>query len=706
MDREEEAKSSSPQLSLYSFLTSSHIVASFVLTLFLGTVLRLLFLIFNGAEEILSLEILKVLLIGFIVDSTILSFLFFPACFFLLFKPSLLCNSIKRLYLFIAVGSFLLLSFIDIFFFRVYYDRFHFYAIEQILNFHAVVSTFLAIYHKFLYGLLMLPLFFLLILSLSSPHLSFKKFFGFLFGPLVKLIKKKNNYKKDEFSSAPDRGYVYNFKVFCLHILFLFVMSFYYVQPIFSVNLSGLIYSSFDNIFYQVAANNAIHNLTSYVFKSSLSKTNIDLDESAFIKNDFQDLIKSNDDEFLDTSDFSARRFKAPRKEFQTKPHIIIINIDSLSYKFLEHSEDQQRYLPYLDKMISMGISFTDFYFHWQCSINAFTSLLLGFPMIDANNLYNYSRDPVKISIMNLLKNMGYNSLLLIGTHIYNLGSRFVHYGGDRAITPDDFDVRFPGYIEIDDQQILDRTFSEIEQHHKTSPLFVKLMLNSLHFGDVINSSSHTTFHEFSFDEHCQISDRSIYHQNLQKGLCYTNWLVENFMEKLFDLVGDNLIVVLTGEHRSWNKIAYHKNSLQSMQVPLIIVDRRGLTPRGVASSKVGSHHDLPTTLLYMIGYEGHHSFLGKNLLSFDDEEGVSAFSDTHYFYYRRGQYVVEYHRQSETAQVFQVIQSNIKTRIDDSLLRLRMIREFRTYITGTKKWLTAPQYQPISGRGGPVEQQ
>jgi len=141
------------------------------------------------------------------------------------------------------------------------------------------------------------------------------------------------------------------------------------------------------------------------------------------------------------------------------------------------------------------------------------------------------------------------------------------------------------------------------------------------------------------------------------------------------------------------------------MQVPLIIVDRRGLTPRGMLSSKVGSHHDLPTTLLYMLGYEGHHSFLGKNLLLFD-EEGVSAFSDTHYFYYRRGQYVVEYHLQSGTAQVFQVAQSNIKTQIDDSLLRLRMIREFRTYITGIKKWLTTPQYLPISGKRGPVKPQ
>ena len=696
MGQEQKAKSSS-QLSLYSFLASSHIVASFVLTLFLSGFLRLLLLIFNGAQEILSLEILKVLFIGLIVDSAILSFLFYPVCFFLLFKPSPFCDSIKRLYLFIVVGLFLLLSFIDIFFFRVYYDRFHFYAIEQLLNFHALVSTFLAIYYKFPYSLLMLPLFLLLVLPLSSPYLSLRKFFRFFFGPLVKLMEKKNNHK-DESSFVLNREHaLHNFKAFCLSMLFLFIMSFSYVWPIFSVSLSRLIYSSFDNIFYQVAANNAIYNLTSYVFKPSLSK--VDLDENVFVKDDFQDIIKSNEDEFLDTLDFSARRFRTPRKEFQTKPHIVIINIDSLSYKFLEHSKDHQRYLPYLDTMISKGVSFTNFYFHWQCSINAFTSLLLGFPMIDANNLYDYSKDPVKISIMNILKDMGYNSLIFTGSYIYNLGSRFLNYGGDRAITPDDFNVRFPGYIEVDDRQILDRTFLEIKKRYKTSPLFVKLMLNSLHFGDVINSSSHTTFQEFSFDEHCQISNRSIYHPNLQKGLCYTNWLVENFMEKLFDLVGDNLIVVLTGEHRSWNKIVYHRNSLQSMQVPLIIVDRRGLTPRGVISSKVGSHHDLPTTLLYMIGYEGHHSFLGKNLLLFD-EEGVTAFSDIHYFYYRRGQYVLEYHRQSETAKVFQVAQSNIKTQINDPLLRLRMIREFRTYLTGTKKWLAVPQYQPISGRG------
>ena len=678
--------------SIYNLLVSSHIVASFVLTLFLGTFLRLLFLIFNGVEELLNLEILKVFFIGFIVDSAILSILFFPVCIFYFPRFYLpFCFKIRRLYLYAVISIFLLLSFIDIFFFRVYHDRFNFYVVEQILNVQAFISTFLTIYHKFPYGLLMLPLFFLLTFYLSSPRLSLISFFRFCSWPLIMLIKNNN---KDNFSSVPNMEDVSSFKLFYIHISFLFIMSFSYIQPIFSVSLSGLSYNSFNNLFYQVAANNAIYNLISYSSQSFLSKTDIDSGENIFVKNDFQDIIRGNDDEFLNTLDFSARKFKTPVKEFQTKPHIVIINIDSLSYKFLERSENHKlRYLPYLDKMANHGISFTNFYFHWQCSINALTSLLLGFPMIDGNNLYNYSKDPVKISIMNLLKNMDYRSLMLTGSYIYNLGDRFLNYGGDRAITPDDFDIRFPGYIEVDDRQILDRAFQEIQKHHKVNPLFVKLMLNSLHFGDVINSSSHTIFQEFSFDEHCEISHKSIYHPNIQKGLCYTDWLVESFIEKLFDLVGDNLIVVLTGEHRSWNKIAYHKNSLQSMQVPLIIVDYRKLTPKGVTSSKVSSHHDIPTTLLYMIGYEGHHSFLGKNL--FDEGGGVSVFSDTHYFYYRKGQYVMEYHRKSKATQVFQVTGLNIKTQIDNPLLKLKMIKEFRTYITGIKKWLATPQYQP-----------
>ena len=573
---------------------------SFFLLLFLGTVFRFLFLTINSGGGF-DFELIEAFFAGLLIDGIAISIFFIPAYIFIFFKHRIF-KILQAFYLYIVIFLFLLFSVIDIFFFQAFYSRFDINILKNISDFSALTGTLLTVYHKYSYGMLIVPLLLIISWFIISPN--------YFFYPLKRILKLNISLNSKN-----------NYKIAYLHIFVLFIMSLSFMSLAFHTKLSKHLYNSFNNIFYLTVAGNSIYsNLLSFLSASD------GIGKEIFFKYKFQGIIGESEDEFLtDDFIFSSRKFKNPLKKLQTKPHIVLLNIDSLSQKFLDESHSI-RYLPYLDKMAQEGLSFTNFHFHWQCSINAFTSLLLGFPMIDANNLYNQFKDPYKISIIEILKPMDYKSSIFIGSNIYNMDSRFLKYGGDQAFGPKEFDVNFSGYIKVDDQQLLERAFLEMKKTYKSNPLFVKIMLNSLHFGDVINSSSNTIFQSFSFDDICAISsERDAYHERLQKGLCYTNWLVENFVEKISTLLGDNLIVILTGEHRSWNKIAYTENSLEHMQVPLIILDRRGLTRKGV-SLKVGSHHDVPTTMLYMIGYEGHHSFLGKNLLQFDKKRCESFF--------------------------------------------------------------------------------
>ena len=615
---------------------------------------------------------MKFFFAGLLVDGIVISIFFIPAYIFTFFKYPFF-KILQNFYLYIVTFLFLIFSIIDIFFFQAFYSRFDINILKHVSDFSALTGTFLTVYHQYSsYGILIVPLLLIISWLVISPR--------YFFYPLTKLLKlhvllnSKNNYK-----------------MACFHIFILFIMSLSFIALAFHTKLSKHLYNSFSNIFYLTVASNSLHNnLLSFLSTANEIKSD-DIDEGVFFKHKFQDIIGENEDKFLkDHLIFSSRRFKNPSKKLQTKPHIVLLNIDSLSQKFLDPSHSI-RYLPYLDKMAQEGLSFTNFHFHWQCSINAFTSLLLGFPMIDANNWYHQSKSPQKISIIEILKSMDYKSSVFIGSNIYNLGSRFLKYGGDQAFGPKDFDINFSGYIKVDDQQLLERAFLEIKKIYKSNPLFVKIMLNSLHFGDVINSSSNTIFQEFSFDKFCTISSqKQAYHKRIQKGLCYTNWLVENFVKKLSTLLGDNLIVILTGEHRSWNKISYTENSLEHMQVPLIILDRRDLTRKGV-SLKVSSHHDVPTTILHMIGYEGYHSFLGKNLMQ-SDEKGISFFSDAHYYYYRTGRYLVTYHLQSKNIETFEMTDHQVKVPLDNPLIKSKLKGEFKTYFVGVKKWLTIQQ--------------
>ena len=165
---------------------------------------------------------------------------------------------------------------------------------------------------------------------------------------------------------------------------------------------------------------------------------------------------------------------------------------------------------------------------------------------------------------------------------------------------------------------------------------------------------------------------------------------VKDFVEKVSTLIGNNLIVVITGEHRSWEpNISYKEESLESMQVPLIILDRRGLTPKRVID-KVASHQDVAPTLLYMIGYQGTYPFLGRNLLSQDTKEGFTVFQDRQFYHYRKGNYLLEYRNnygQNESS-LFKIRKKDkVKIPLDDEELKSKLEKEFKQYMAGLAMW-------------------
>ena len=131
-------------------------VISFFLLLFLGTFLRLLFFIINS-EGIFDFEIIKVFLLGVFIDGMVISIFFLPAYIFALFKYSFF-KVLQKLYLYIIVFLFLMLSVIDIFFFQAFYSRFDINILQYISDVSALIGAFLTVYHKYSYGILVIPL--------------------------------------------------------------------------------------------------------------------------------------------------------------------------------------------------------------------------------------------------------------------------------------------------------------------------------------------------------------------------------------------------------------------------------------------------------------------------------------------------------------------------------------------------------------------
>ena len=185
-------------------------------------------------------------------------------------------------------------------------------------------------------------------------------------------------------------------------------------------------------------------------------------------KGDLQKLI--NENAFNLTEDhwsLKARQFKNPQKQLQTKPHIVLISVDSLPPHFMGHIA-KSSYLPFLDDMAKKGLLFTNFYYHWLSSFNAYVSLLLGFPAIDSNILYK-SRDKTKTSLIELLQTQGYKSFFVQGANLgnYSLDVFLKNHGMYKTIGANTFfndspEKKYINLIPVNDKDVTDRAYNEI----------------------------------------------------------------------------------------------------------------------------------------------------------------------------------------------------------------------------------------------------
>ncbi len=532
----------------------------------------------------------------------------------------------------------------------------------------------------FSYEILMVPLLVIIAYSCTCWHISIKKTHRFF----SKRIGSK------AYKELPLKQQLQTLLIPYL-LIFIFT-SFIYVPTFSSKSFDQIIYVQQKEYTLQAASKNSFLYLFQEVFayESHYDGFRKDWMEHRydFLKKDFQRLVSEDSVEFVENYKNFLKRSKNPKKEFQTKPHIVLLNVDSLSQRFLE----DENHLPYLKEMVSDGAYFTDFYFHYGSSMNAFISLLFGLPMIHRQDFFMDSifKKTNKISLMNILKNEGYKSIYLEGCTYdhYQVSETFKKYGGYKAIIKTHFksSLNKDKYMcTANDYQLANRSLSEIEKIYKEAPLFVKIHLMTIHFaGNIPHVEAHGYPKSFDIKKHCKISKDSIYKERLQNGLCYTNFVVKDFIKKVSDLIGDNLIIVLTGDHRIWQPHPYKEESLEPMQVPLIILDKRGLTPKGVID-KVASHQDVAPTLLYMIGYEGAYPFLGRNLLDKNEKEGLTAFQDRDFYSFRTGKYLLSYY--NKESHLFEITKDKIKVPLDNNDLRLRLEKDFKQYMAGLAMW-------------------
>ena len=298
----------------------------------------------------------------------------------------------------------------DIFIFQIYHHRLNPFLIEKALQtpFPMLLNM---LQLSFKYEILLVPLLFIIAYGCTCWHISIEKIYYFF---SKKIFSKKQIYREVVLKQQ--------LRKLLVPYLLLFIFTSFIYTPFFSLKpIEWTITSQQKSYISQTASKNSFFYLFQEIFNNFSHYKGFTIDwmeyRFSFSKEEFQRLIKEDSVKFInDNERYFLRKFKNPQKAYQTKPHIILLNIDSLSQKFLE----DENHLPFLKKMASDGLYFTDFYFHYNSSINAFLSLLFGTPIIHSKvfTTNDILKEKQKISLMNILKHEGYKSILFRRMHL------------------------------------------------------------------------------------------------------------------------------------------------------------------------------------------------------------------------------------------------------------------------------------------------
>ena len=270
---------------------TDNILTSFLLALFSGTLIRVIFLYVN--QTTLDISIYKTFFIGLMIDSLVLSILFLPTLFFLILRIHLskylkVVLILQRFYLFTIIFLFLLTSFIDIFIFQVYHHRLNPFLIEKALQtpFPMLLNM---LQLSFKYEILLIPLLFIIAYGCTCWHISIKKIYYFF---SKRIFSKKQIHREIVLKQQ--------IRKLLLPYLLLFVFTSFVYIPFFSLKpLGWFIISQQKGYILQTASENSFFYLFQEIFNNFSHYEGFTIDwmeeyRFNFSKEAFQKLIKED----------------------------------------------------------------------------------------------------------------------------------------------------------------------------------------------------------------------------------------------------------------------------------------------------------------------------------------------------------------------------------------------------------------------------
>ncbi len=301
--------------------------------------------------------------------------------------------------------------------------------------------------------------------------------------------------------------------------------------------------------------------------------------------------------------------------------NIIVIQVESLDEKMIDHEYNNQEITPYLNELKNNSLYFPNFIIqHIRASFNADFSFLTSLYPVNKNYTYRANDMSQFQSITNLLNQAGYQTLAFHGYHgdFFNRDIAFNELGFDRFYTEDDYSFN-DAVMETDkDLGINDYDFfkQSLDFLEKSSDPF---------FGFFITVTSHNPFDYYPPSEEVEafkdIDDPLV--KDLYNSLAFVDSSIEMFINELDarGLKDDSLIIIYSDHESLIDREAYSsgrdyelkRNIKKPEHVPLFIKHPE-IEPE--IDERAVSILDLSPTILDLLGKtEIPEEFLGRSIL-------------------------------------------------------------------------------------------
>ena len=292
-------------------------------------------------------------------------------------------------------------------------------------------------------------------------------------------------------------------------------------------------------------------------------------------------------------------------------PNIVIIGLEGALANVFLHYGGNSRITPNMNELIKNGLLFENIYSSGFRTDQGILSLLSGVPAVPHVSLMNELDRPQKLpSLIRSIANYGYTTSF--------------HYGGDLNFS------NFRRYFKENQTHVLvgKSSFSisdqQIDWGVPDGILLNKVVadyssMKQPFFGMVMTQSSHPPF-DLTVPNFFPGEDN---HSKFLSSIHYTDSCIGNFISQAQDEEWySNTLFVLVADHGSVYLNDIDFNDHNRFRIPLLFFGP-ALNEEwiGKVISKIGNHHDLPSTLLNQLDIDSDDFPLSKDLLNSESKD-------------------------------------------------------------------------------------